>query len=203
MLSFLRQATASGGRAQEYWLKYCKIPTEEQVPRGADRTLGQITLANRFLLQCQLGVFKEMGRTDARNVQSRERARLCSHPTGTSKNRVAGVLWGVPWEFEPQQGHPCQRKCLFIQFNETQRERVVTEHLVEEVALLQEKRLGIQEQSKNLKHHQETLLEENTRIQMENRELKSFFVGNQGEEERLASKMKARIEELRDSLAEA
>ena len=45
----------------------------------------------------------------------------------------------------------------------------MTEHLVEEVALLQEKRLGIQEQSKNLKHHQETLLEENTRIQMENR----------------------------------
>ena len=81
-----------------------------------------------------------------------------------------------------------------MQFNETQRERVVTEHLVEEVALLQEKRLGIQEQSKNLKHHQETLLEENTRIQMENRELKSFFIGNQGEEERLASKMKARIE---------
>ena len=37
---------------------------------------------------------------------------------------------------------------------------------------------------------------------MENRELKSFFIGNQGEEERLASKMKARIEELRDSLIE-
>jgi regulator of replication initiation timing len=89
-----------------------------------------------------------------------------------------------------------------IQFNETQRERVITEHLVEEVALLQDKRMGIQEQSKNLKHHQETLLEENARIQMENRELKSFFTGPTGEEEqRLASRMKARIEELRDNIA--
>jgi regulator of replication initiation timing len=88
-----------------------------------------------------------------------------------------------------------------MQFNETQRERVVTEHLVEEVARLQEKRLAVQELAKNLKHHQETLLEENARIQMENRELKSFFTGPTGDEEqRLASKMRARVEELRDSL---
>lgn len=45
-----------------------------------------------------------------------------------------------------------------IKFNETQRERVVTEHLVEEVALLQERRSEVQEQAKNLKHHQEALL---------------------------------------------
>jgi regulator of replication initiation timing len=78
---------------------------------------------------------------------------------------------------------------------------VVTEHLVEEVARLQEKRLGVQELGKNLKHHQETLLEENARIQMENRELRSFFTGPTGEEEqRLASRMRARVEELRDSL---
>jgi regulator of replication initiation timing len=69
-----------------------------------------------------------------------------------------------------------------MQFNETQRERVVTEHLVEEVARLQEKRVGVQELAKNLKHHQETLLEENARIQMENRELKSFFTGPSGDE---------------------
>jgi len=52
---------------------------------------------------------------------------------------------------------------------------VVTEYLIEEIALLQEKRLGVQEQMRNLNHHQESLLEEEARIQMENRELKSFF----------------------------
>ena len=41
--------------------------------------------------------------------------------------------------------------------------------MIEEVALLQEKRLSIQEQMRNLNHHQESLLEENARIQMENR----------------------------------
>jgi hypothetical protein len=33
--------------------------------------------------------------------------------------------------------------------------------MIEEVALLQEKRLSVQEQYKDLKHHQESLLEEN------------------------------------------
>jgi regulator of replication initiation timing len=61
----------------------------------------------------------------------------------------------------------------------------------------------VQEQAKNLKHHQEALLEENARIQMENRELRSFFTAPAGQEEhRLASRMRARVEELRDSLAE-
>lgn len=41
--------------------------------------------------------------------------------------------------------------------------------MIEEVAFLQEKRLSVQEQYRNLKHHQESLLEEKARIQMENR----------------------------------
>jgi regulator of replication initiation timing len=59
----------------------------------------------------------------------------------------------------------------------------------------------VQELAKNLKHHQETLLEENARIQMESRELRSFFIAPNAEEEhRLASRMRTRVEELRDSL---
>lgn len=46
-----------------------------------------------------------------------------------------------------------------FKFNETQREKVITEYMIEEVALLQEKRLSVQEEYKNLKYHQESLLE--------------------------------------------
>jgi hypothetical protein len=45
-------------------------------------------------------------------------------------------------------------------------------------------------------------VEENARINMENKELKSFFGNNNTDENRLANKMKARIEELRDTLSE-
>lgn len=62
MLSFLRQAAASGGRAQEYELEYNKIFAKEQVPRGTDRTSCQIAIANRFVLQYQHGVLEKMER---------------------------------------------------------------------------------------------------------------------------------------------
>lgn len=96
MLSFLRQASASGGRAQEYEVEYNKIFAEEQVPRRANRTLGQITLANRIVLQRQLGMLEKMGRIGERNVKGGEGARLYSHPAGKSKDLAAGVLRRVP-----------------------------------------------------------------------------------------------------------
>ena len=96
MLSFLRQAAASGGRAQEYELEYNKIFAKEQVPRGTDRAISQIALANRVLFQHQHGVLEEVERAGERNVSGGEGARLHSYPTVESKDRAAGVLRRVP-----------------------------------------------------------------------------------------------------------
>ena len=75
--------------------------------------------------------------------------------------------------------------------------------MVEEVARLQERRGEVQEMTRNLAHHMESLREEEARLRMEGRELGSFFGGRgEAEEQRLAARMRARIEELRDGLAE-
>ena len=69
------------------------------------------------------------------------------------------------------------------------------------MAVLQQTRVEVEDQNKNLQFHHENLMEELSRIQVQNRELKSFFERG-GEEAKLASKMKTRIEELKDSYIE-